>query len=797
MIYHVPSLFDHTKVKTAKFEGSLIEHIVERYPTGWPGGYGRVFINQRELIVDNYDTMVCDSDTVIIVTNELHEPTTAGILIAGATISWVTVASIVLTLLSAIMTAVFAKRKLGDKGRREKRVYSIAGAQNQPALGEVITEHFGKIWFYPDVASQPYTENISNDMYLSQILLLGAGEFDIHGLVFGNTQFELLPPGLVSYRVFAPQDHKKQYGVIQSEFNVYEDVVTSEDVQGLDFSRNGEDAWSGRSPEASGNGLTGSEIPSGFAIGDVVMFLGQTYWAMHRTTHTIANIQGVKMFFSAPLVADDHNYQVVKVVGGDDGWRGWFNTLPVGKTTNRLDFDFELPRGLNYIDNEGRVYNWNCTINIEIQGIDENDQNVGPLITKTFALRKGTRDPLRFTATYAIDPGRYKVRCRRDDADDVSGHTFSQVGWTGLKAFCVNTFGQYAYGNVTLIAIKMKASAALSSTADRISVLATRKLLTVASDFTTFAPTVNPVDSFAHVVRESDVNGVDVTSLKALGTKWAGTNGFNFRFDEQLTVYDALQLIASSHRATPEGYAKQLTMRQDVAKPFDQYIVTQENMVKESYSCGLRLGNEDGLIDGYRVSYRDPNGVRELYVVIPSGAISPEEFDFAGCTDKDTAIAMGNYLWAKRSTLRRAIEFSTEWDGNVYNVGDRISVLQNLVDTVRTARVVSAAGAVLTIDAITPTPIQVVVRLRNQYGEPSDLLNGILDLNVLTLSAPPAFPVFGADSSQDQTTVAMGTLTSFSNSYIISAIDPTSDTVQISGYSYSDAPYAYPIPGEV
>jgi hypothetical protein len=117
---------------------------------------------------------------------------------------------------------------------------------------------------------------------------------------------------------------------------------------------------------------------------------------------------------------------------------------------------------------------------------------------------------------------------------------------------------------VTLLVMKMKAGPKLSDSATgKITCKASRKLPTVPSNFNSFVATVNPVDAFAYIVRSgaNDPNGLDVGSLQTVHAKWVNTNGFNYRFEDQSTVFEALQLVAASHRATPVAYAKQLSLR--------------------------------------------------------------------------------------------------------------------------------------------------------------------------------------------------------------------------------------------
>ena len=730
-IYRVEDRFEvpHT--------GPLIDLLQRRWPDGFPGAHSAVYANGQRLEVEDYDYDVSPSYTVVIM------PCLPAGLDPATIYLLVQIAVMLLAVAFSFLTMPGPPKVKGNK----QRVYSIGSGQNVPALGELIAEHFGKMWFYPDVASQPYSTFVGNEQYINQILLLGAGKYRLDDIKIGNTPLSLVPPDLVDYRVYGPADHKAQYGVIQSEFNVFEDVVSSVDVQGLSFAKNPTTSFAGYAKASWG--LQGAEAVSGMVGGDTVTLWAWPSAANNQAVRTVTTTTDGKLGLTPGIAADNITYQAVR---DDDGWRGWFAVCPVGKTTNRIDFDFSFPGGINWRTTDGDIRQSFVNIDIEVQGIDDAGVNVGPLITASPTYSGTTTDTLRVTYSIAVPAGRYKVRARKDGSDDPEGRSSTGCTWEGLKAYCINTPGQFAYGDVTLIAIKLRASAALSSSSDKISVLATRILPTCASDFLTEAPTTNVCDAFAKVVRDADPDGVDLPALKVLAARWNNTNGFNFRFEDSTTVYAALQTIGLSHRAKPQAYAKLLSLRPDDAKPFDQYLVTQEQMVGASYKCGITIGPTSGDIDGFRVEYQDPTGTTDLFAVWPSTAITPQDTALRGCTDKATALAQAQFLWARRGVLRRVVTFDTEFDSLPFAIGDRIAVVSNAIDKVATVRLIEARGTQWTVDGILDIST-VKVRVRDQYGSPSELIDAGMSGNILTLASVPGFPVFGINSGQEPTTI--------------------------------------------
>lgn len=789
MIYIVQNMFAAGNNESHEFDGVFIDFLVDRFPHGFGSKKSAVFKNGEIIQVSEYDFQVTEKDTVVILTD----------IPAGVDpVSWtIILINIAISIAIAGITLLFAP-KPKDKNSSRGRVFDIGSGQNVPALGESIAEHFGTLWFYPDVASQPYVEYINNEQYVNQILLIGAGKYEINNSKFGNTELKMITAGLIDSWLFLPNDHKRQYGTIYAATGIHEDVVSSVDVQGIDFARNANTSFCGRVYPAQSNLVKGNVAVSGFKVGDLVTLLAPARGnnrANHQLDATITSISNNSMYLSTMNGGESDNpwYQVVPA---DASWRGWFSVCAVGKKTNRIDLDFEFQQGLFATNKDGDMELWSCQFNIEIQGVDSNNNNVGDVLQFSVEYVESSRDAIRRTYSIAVPEGRYKIRVEKDDADDIAfSRATARAVWNGLKAYCVNPTGEYAYGNVTLLAIRMKASEALSSTSDKISVQATRILPTILSDFANEEPTTNVVDAFCHIVREVDFSGLDVESLKVLASRWRNTNGFNYRFKDEITVYDALSTVAYSHRAVPTAYSYDLSMRPDDEKPFDQFIITDENYLAESYSCGISIGSTSANTTGVRVEYQDPTSTNKLYVVAPAGSFEPRDFTLDGCTDEATAVAFANYMWVKTKSTKRVVSFETELDALAFNVGDRISIMSNIVDVVATCRVLEVTGNVLTVDAVSESP-EVVVKLRDEYGAPSAAINASMSGNEITLATLPPFPIYGIDAPIDSTPVVIGSATAFQRSYIVNEIAPSGNKVSVSCALYSPTPYVYPIPNE-
>lgn len=796
----IEDLFDASAARVIPHEGPILNYLLEKYPTGFGGRTARIFVNNVELPVIDYDTPIAGDDICTIVMPPNDPVTAAFVAVAAGTATATQVVIVVLTnialsLVTSIITSLFMPKPKSQSAA--KRVYEIGAQQNQPALGEVVPEHFGSLWFLPSYASQPYVRYEKGDQYLYQIMLAGAGTMELEDLRIGSSKADSFQTGMIEYHWLTPDIHGGVLGYIESTYGIHEDVVSSPEVQNIDLGRSSTDTFFGRA-YAGNNYYEGKESNPDFKIGDTVTVKGEfPYMNNHNTVSTIT-VAGQKIRLATAVANDGGNpaYQLIKT---DDSWRGWFEVCAPTKVTNKLELDFVFPNGLYIADDDGDYRRRSCYINVEYQQIDATGATIGSVVAKQFIYSAASNNVKRITETLLVASGRYRIRCSREDRDDAKSAQQSRVQWTGLRAYCVYAAGTPAYGDVTLLVMKMKAGPKLSDSATgKITCKASRKLHTVPSNFNSFEITKNPVDAFAFIVRSgaNDPDGLDMGSLQTIHAKWVNTNGFNYRFEDQSTVFEALQLVAASHRATPQAYAKQLSMRLDRAKPYDQFLITNEQMLQGSYSLGIRLGN-DSVVDGYRIEYQDPLSTARLFVVWPYEASNPESVRLYGCTSSNHALQQAKYLWAKRDAMRRIVEFETEFDAHCYSIGDRIAVMHPLVEWTSNARVLQATGLVLTLDGLPESQGPVTVKLRSDTGTPSQLITGNLAGNKLTLEASPPFPIYDVFSGREPTTVIMGTEANFRRSYVVQEINPSSDSISVKAVGYDDAPYAFAIPEEL
>ena len=394
---------------------------------------------------------------------------------------------------------------------------------------------------------------------------------------------------------------------------------------------------------------------------------------------------------------------------------------------------------------------------------------------------------------------RYRVRCSRVTNSDGKTNTGDRCIWTGLK-FQLNApaGGTVVYGNVTLAAVKLKASNGVASdAASSIRFRVTRQLPPPAGG--TAVATVNPADAFADIVcapyggnRLRNGDELDLAALAAARTRWLGHNGFNAIFDQPSTVWEALGLSVQTVSAAPLPVGSRISVMQDGVQPVRAQQFGDANIAAGSLQVQHAF-DRDGTPLGYRVEYRDPRTFSPAAYLAPAGAPDYETISLFGCTSATVAAQHATLLANRRALQRTTVSFTTELEGLSCLPGDRIGVQASMPRWAQGARVVSVSGLALTLDtALSWTPDAVhAVQLRDQAGKPhrvTNVVRGSSDFEVV-LPSLPITPV-GFGESSEPTFLAFGIDGQEITDWTVTSMQPQGDQVAISAVNYEPAVWA-------
>ena len=250
------------------------------------------------------------------------------------------------------------------------------------------------------------------------------------------------------------------------------------------------------------------------------------------------------------------------------------------------------------------------------------------------------------------------------------------------------------YGEVTLAAVVLRASNAISGDAASNSVRfrVTRRLPPPAGG--ALAPTSNPADAFADIVcaryggnRPRNGDELDLDALAAARTRWAAHNGFNAVFDQPSTVWEALTLSIQTVSAAPLPVGTRMSLMQDGVQPDRTQIFTDANTTTGSLQI-THAFDRDGTPVGSRVEYRDPRTFSAAALLDPPDAPDYETLSLFGCTDATVAQQHATLTQNRRRLQRTTIGFTTELEGLSCLPGDRIGVQADMPRWAQGARVV-------------------------------------------------------------------------------------------------------------
>lgn len=377
---------------------------------------------------------------------------------------------------------------------------------------------------------------------------------------------------------------------------------------------------------------------------------------------------------------------------------GPFAANSAGTDATALGLDFIFPRGLYYANPSGGLSNIAVTWTVEAREIDDDGNYVGggsytTLGSETFTAATST--PQRLSRRYSVAAARYEVRVKRTSTKYTAPEYGNDINWAGLRAYLPDTRD---FGDVTLIALRMKATNNLSAQASRkINVIATRKLPAWdGSAFGTASATSSIAWALANICTDATWGAgladarVDLDGLLALDAIWAARGDeFNGRFDNTLSFWEALTKIARAGRAYPYMQGGIIRFSRDAAQTTPVALFSMRNIVRGSFRVQY-LTPSEAMADAIDVAYFDDSvwAPRRVQAKLTgSTAAKPVKIDLFGVTDRDQAFREGVYEAAVNRYRRKVITFSTDMEGFIPSFGDLIAIAHDMPQWGQTAEV--------------------------------------------------------------------------------------------------------------
>jgi predicted phage tail protein len=368
-------------------------------------------------------------------------------------------------------------------------------------------------------------------------------------------------------------------------------------------------------------------------------------------------------------------------------WVGPFVANPAASAANFIGIDITLPSGLFYAADDGSLRNLSLTFETQARRIDNAGAAAGDWIGLDLReLSMATSQPQQISYRYGVTPGRYEVRMRRTTSLNTDTRAQNRIQWAALRAYLP---GERYYGNVTLLAMRARATNSLnSSTAHDVHVIATRKLpVWTGSGWSDPQPTKSIAWAIADAVRNADYSlglpdrRLDIDALERLDAVWTSRGDeFNGVFDTKGAFWDALTTICRAGRAIPMYFGGVISVVRDELKTVRTAMYTPQNIVAGSFEADYGFFSVDSP-DHVTVEYMDETTWSWQDVsCIPTGspALVEKRIQMVGPTKRAQAWREGIYMAYANRDQRKTVMVTTELEGLVPLYGDLVGISHDL-----------------------------------------------------------------------------------------------------------------------
>ena len=354
---------------------------------------------------------------------------------------------------------------------------------------------------------------------------------------------------------------------------------------------------------------------------------------------------------------------------------------------SRISVDVVFPGGLIGVDtDDGDEYSVGVELWMVADPIDDKGHVIGKTITVfNDVIRDQTRTAIRRSIAVDVPPGRYQINIHRTTHKGGSSESMGcQLG--AVKGYLVD---DNEYGDLTLLAIRIRATANLSDAASRlVNCIVERQIPIWSADdgWSSLQVTANPAWCFADAARsryggdfsdtEIDLNGL----LYLAGLFDSRHDEFNGRFDTEQSLWDGLGKIGQVVRSAPIRQGNLLRMIRDQAQPAPVAQFSMANMT--DFSLDFVMHN-DRTADSVKVTYwdkaRDYAQTTVLCKLPDETSDNPKDITLFGCTDYEQAWREGMYLAASNRDRRQLASWKTEMEGYIPTFGDVVWVNHDLL----------------------------------------------------------------------------------------------------------------------
>lgn len=397
-------------------------------------------------------------------------------------------------------------------------------------------------------------------------------------------------------------------------------------------------------------------------------------------------------------------------------YAGPYVACPRGSRVDILGIDLIQPGGMT---REVRM-RWR----FEAQLIDDDEVALGPwVVLGSFTTTQRSNVPRRWGEDFPVAAGRYQVRVIRTDEIGRDLADIDTLSWLALRGHVVDN--DMDVPGCTFLAIRIRASGQLSGGLRFRAMV--RRLLPVweGGTWSEVQSTRSPSWPFAYVLRsrgESD-ESIDLPHIAALAELWQSRfDSFDFRFDTQTSMWEALQTIARAGRAVPLIRNGRYTMVRDGPETAPVAYFGMRNTVRGSVRIKPKLATSQQM-RALDVEYWDAR--RWTWVTVtaqehegqvygyvgdgnrPAGVPAPDDnrrgrIKVLGIVGRNAALRYATYTLADPLYRDLDIELDSELDGQFPAPLSLTLFQHDLGDFGQSADVVAWDDGTLTLQATEP-----------------------------------------------------------------------------------------------
>ena len=443
------------------------------------------------------------------------------------------------------------------------------------------------------------------------------------------------------------------------------------------------------------------------------------------TTEIVPPLGKVTLFHTAVVSAAEAGGQDMS----SDIMLGPYILNDVNTEISRIAVDVVFPGGLMGVDeDDGDEYTVGVHLNITADPIDDQGNPDGKTITLfNSSVSDCTRTAIRRTLAADVAPGRYQVTVTRLTAEAPS-HEVRNCSLGAIKGFLVD---DNEYGDVTLLAMRVRASANLSDSASRLINLLNERLVPVWSPDGWSTPQINrnPAWAFADAVRaryggDFADHELDLDGLHYLAALFdARSDKFDGRFDTEQSLWEALSKIGQVCRSGPVRQGNLIRFIRDQQIDVPSQVFGMANMSDFSVDYVM---HDDRTADAVKVTYWDETrdySETTITCQLPGDtADNPQEVTLFGCTQYEQAWREGMYLSASNRERRQMVSWTTGLEGHIPTFGDLVIINHDLMGAGQQfGGIVEAVdGSVLTLSSdVNMAGDHWYCMLRDRHGAPS------------------------------------------------------------------------------